>query len=108
MSMNLHLSAEIEAVSKVGTHLIRETYDLYQTPTDVTRACLESADPMQAYLDWCKQWDKTENILEYEYDDWNSKNPIGSHPYNQFQVIKEGLEAWMKSHEGWTIEWFEM
>ena len=42
MSMNLNLMAELLADTKIGKKVIHESFDLWQTPTDVTRGCLAS------------------------------------------------------------------
>jgi len=92
MSMELHLRATIEAVSKLGKHVIQQTYGLNQTPTTVTQSILASPDIKQAYIDWM------ENTRHWDTAD----------EYSEIVERIEELEQWLKAHEGWEIEWYSM
>ena len=75
MSMNLYVErtrpATVIVKGKKKQIVDRSSFDLWQTPTSITRAILSSGDRAQAYIDWV---DSCEN--EYgdnhiaEFRDW--------------------------------------
>ena len=86
MSMNLHLSASFDTIAPQGHDFeVRESFNLDQTPTDVTLEALNSGDPHKFYINW----------IEERF----GKNDESS-------CHLEELEKWLKDHEGWEIEWF--
>lgn len=105
--MNFHLSATIDAETRVGKQIITKYMDLIQTPTKVTREILNSNDIKQAYFNWvlsCRSKDEERPIykgilnpivIRYETYNW------GKHH------IKE-VEKFLEKHKGWDIEWYEM
>jgi dTDP-D-glucose 4,6-dehydratase len=50
--MNLYLEASILATSRVGAHLVKNHFQLFQTPTEITKKAMRSKDPKQVYIDW--------------------------------------------------------
>lgn len=88
MSMNLHVEATVDAVSKVGSHKVRKTFDLWQTPTTVTRSILENEtieEIVGAYAQWCFE-------LNSDYA----------------QDHLDALNRWLHDHSAWNIEFYEM
>ena len=107
--MNLHLSASIEAVSKVGKHTILHRFDLYQTPTKVTEELLKSDDVKSAYAEWSKQFDSEEMVNEYADDDvFQEREPVRTVSYSAYRVHVAQLEAWLLEHKDWNVEWYSM
>lgn len=110
MSMNLYLVATIDATSKVGKHVIRESFDLFQTPTIVTREILKQRDVKAAYCAWGEKTHSFEisRPIYAEEDIFQQNGPVGSEPYNAWTEHLQELEQWLQEHEGWDIEWYEM
>lgn len=87
MSMNLHLSAKVEATLSNGEkRIIAEYFELWQTPTNTTYAILEAADVKEAYAKWAR--------------DTDVDNYSASHLAN--------LDRWLAEYAGWEIEWFAL
>lgn len=89
MSMNLHVEAVVVAKSHVGDHRVRKTFDLWQTPTKVTREILAhktNADIVDAYEIWC-----------------NNRDP-------EFYSVAHirALKEWIEDHKEWNITFYEM
>lgn len=95
MSMNLHLEASIEAFSKIGKHTLRHTFDLWQTPTQVTKKAIRGGHPKDVYIEWLNEL-QTKDIVDVE----SLKNRVKHH-------IEE-LNNWLIMHKQWNIEWFEL
>jgi hypothetical protein len=114
MSMNLHLFATINATIKVGkkkkTQCIQESFNLYQTPTDVTRRILKSSNIKQAYIDWVKETPHVgyEPVYASYRDSIDGINPIEHKKVDYNELHIQELNAWMERHEGWQIEFYEM
>lgn len=66
MSMNLYVERTRPAIvivkGKKKRIVDRSSFNLWQTPTSITRAILRSGDRTQAYIDWV-------NSCENEYGD---------------------------------------
>lgn len=87
MSMNLYLSASIKAQSHLGPMKFKESFELFQTPTRVTKAALRSGGKeFETYSKWLLRTPEMEGAEDH---------------------IRE-LEKWLKDHEGWDIEWYEL
>jgi hypothetical protein len=68
MSMNLHLSGEREVtVNKTGKTSKQTVYfDMWQTPTDVTKEAIRGTDPKAVYISWvqsCSTDEQNQSIL---------------------------------------------
>lgn len=111
MSMNLHVYATANAIV-VGTNKeikITRSFDLWQTPTKVTYACLESEDVATAYIDWVRSVSEDEKIPIYAPDDYICENdPIGYKVVNYGQDHIKCLLTWIEEQDGFKIEWFAM
>ncbi len=111
MSMNLHVYATAEAVivtSKKKTK-ITKSFDLWQTPTNVTYTCLESEDVAAAYIDWVRSVSEDEEEPIYAPDDYLCENdPIGYETINVGERHIKCLLTWLKEQDGFEIEWFSM
>ena len=79
MSTNLHVTGyRTVIVEKTGKKDIQTTsFDLYQTPSKVTREILNADDPAQGYRDWviADRYEEEEPI--YADDIWEEGEPIG-------------------------------
>ena len=108
MSMNLHISGTRDiTVNKTGKlELQHISFDLYQTPTDITRELLSSTNIAQAYRDWVNStrheyqepvYDKDGEIIGYKticYEDDHLKD------FDEF--IKQCKE------DGYELEFYEL
>jgi len=83
MSINLHLEASIVATITISLkkkkRIIKENFNLWQTPTNITNKCLDG-NAYELYKEWA--------ALSIEH-------------------IKE-LDVWLEEHKGWKIEWFAL
>ena len=75
MSMNLYVErtrpATVIVKGKKKRIVDRSSFNLWQTPTSITRAILSSGDRAQAYIDWvdsCENDYGDEHISEFR--DW--------------------------------------
>jgi hypothetical protein len=133
MSINLNLKATVQSTLHKTTgdekRLIKEEFDLYQTPTKVTEKILNSKSPMLAYLNWLKEIEPEDTITYaviqegifgedyYSKEEYEEKTddtripwdilPKVEQPSNRVKHERE-LNQWLKEHEGWTIEWYSM
>jgi hypothetical protein len=111
--MNLHLIGEREVtVKKTGhTSIQHVRFDLYQTPTDVTKEAIRGNDPKGVYVAWVLSHSDDEQVARYADDDCFSEGePVGFDTYNAgVEHIKE-LEAFLNmcDHEGYDVEFCEM
>lgn len=112
--MNLYLSASINATIKVGKkkkkHRILESFELYQTPTDITRRILKASNVKQAYIDWVKETPSEgyEPIYENYSDRIDGINIVGHQKVDYNELHFQDLNKWMEQHEGWQIDFYEM
>lgn len=109
MSTNIHFSATREImVVKTGKHDVQTIqYDVRQTPTDVTWAIKESADPVQAYREWVLANSREEAYEIYAYDDvFQERDPVGYETYNPGEIHIADFDAWVKmcDENGYTIQ----
>lgn len=90
MSMNLHVEATITTMhEKLGEFEVRRTFDLWQTPTKVTRELLSHKnipDIVDAYEAWC-----------------DSRDP-DFYSIAHIRMLKE----WLEEHQEWNIQFYEM
>lgn len=88
MSMNLALKATRQVTTKSGKKSMQhKLFNLWQTPTAVTRHILSQKDVKEAYVTWLK------SLCDYQFA-----------PYHI-----QDLENWIKEikEEDYDIEWFE-
>jgi hypothetical protein len=107
MSINLTLMAWVDSPVK-GKKRIHERFELWQTPSDITRAALASHDPKQYYTEWVKQFEEVgiRQIPQYSAADIFCKGAVVG--YDVYDPVKEHLKAldeWLTDHEGWTVQW---
>lgn len=109
MSMNLHLLAKLDADTKLGKKEIIERFSLIQTSTEVTRKILGAPDQFKAYSEWILaiSTDKVENVYA-DNDFFREREPIGTEIVNYGKDHLGEVEQWLKEHEGWEIEWYEL
>jgi hypothetical protein len=109
MSMNLHLEATIEAETKLGKKEICEKFDLYQTPTEITREILARDNQLEGYKEFVLKRSEDVQVPIYEEKDFfHEKEPIGFETVNYGNTHIEELNEWLNGHDGWEIEWYEM
>lgn len=82
MSLNIFLSASLDAETKLGKTKITEVCDLWQTPTKVTKNILNAENKLNEYKKWVT----------------SLKNNYGN------DHIKE-VEKWLELYKEWDIEW---
>ena len=106
--MNLNVCAKLKANTKLGRKTIVETFDLWQTPTSVTRQCLASGDPLTFYKEWVMEDRVVDKFPLYGQGDIFGDGPVvGYQEYCAADEHLEGLRVWIEEHCGWDIEWFE-
>ena len=113
MSMNLHVEAVAKAVvTSTGKEItVINRFDLWQTPTKVTRSCLKSENPEKAYQEWVRSVSKDEEIPAYAEDDfWQEKDPVGFKIVNYGEDHLKELSDWIaeQTDQGFEIEWYEL
>lgn len=111
MSMNLYVEATREVtVTKTGKSSVQKiSFGLWQTPTEVTYAILESPDVKQAYINWVKSNSSVDKYPIYADDDlFRDREPIGYEDVNAGEDHIRELEEWAKTceDEGYEIEFF--
>ena len=86
MSINLHIEAERPVADDKGNILTQNIeFDVWQTPTNITRDILNSENPIQAYKDW---------ILSF--------NPSSLHHLAHIKQLDFWLEQ--KKQDGYTLD----
>ena len=109
MSMNLYLRAELLADTKLGKKVIHESFDLWQTPTDVTRGCLASGPPESGYRTWITEQRRVDELPRYAEGDIFGEGPVvGYEEYCVADAHLSALAVWLEEHNGWDIIWYEM
>lgn len=106
MSMNLKIVAEIDAVSKVGNHRIRERFDLFQTPTEITKKAIRG-NPLVVYREYVLSMPRGDDIAVYAYlkdEVCQTGTEEDTYPSDHLK----DLDDWIKAHDGWEIEWYEL
>ena len=90
MSMNLNVKATITTVHEtLGEFEVTRTFELWQTPTKVTRKLLSyrtDSEIVDAYEIWCDRNDPCFYSLEH---------------------IKK-LRQWLEDHKEWNIKFYEI
>ena len=107
MSVNLTLVAWVDSPVK-GKKRIHERFELWQTPSDITRAALSSANPKQFYAEWVKQFEEvdTRQIPQYDPTDAFCQGQIVEYDtYDPGQEHLKALDEWLADHEGWSVQW---
>lgn len=109
MSTNIHFMAVREVmVVKTGVITTQEIkFYTWQTPTQVTREIMESADRIQAYKDWVlREWNRDEEVPVYAEDDiFGDGEPVGKEIFNAGKEHIARFEEWLKicDKEGYTV-----
>ena len=109
MSMNLYLLAFLPAETRLGKKVIRESCDLWQTSTDVTRKILKSDNIFDAYKEWIlsRSYDRMRPV--YADDDiFNEREPVGTEIINYGRDHIADVKEWLDDHKGWDIKWSEL
>ena len=109
MSTNIHFIAtrEVQVIKtgKINTQEIK--FNEWQTPSDVTRKIMASADPVQAYKDWilteCSI--DVETDVFAEDDIFQERDPIGKEVFNAGKEHVAEFEQWLNmcSEEGFEV-----
>ena len=99
MSINIHFIATREVkVIKTGKINTQEiSFNEWQTPSDVTRKIMASANPVQAYKDWILSVsnDRIVNIFA-EDDIFEERGPIGKEVFNAGKEHIEKFDEWLQ------------
>lgn len=116
MSMNLHVSAEIDAILANGKpYKICNSFGLWQTPTEDTYKMVESNNVKDSYITWVRShYDENDEKRDREeYDEYLKEcKTLGyeSPPSYESHInrhIRE-LSEWLLAHDGWEINWYVM
>ncbi len=113
MSTNLHIIGVRDVtVNKTGEQSKQHiSFNVYQTPTKVTRQLLASNDVIQAYKDWVNSYRaEYEDPVYHEDDIFEEGEPIGFVTVcNEDEHIKS-LDEFLKrcENEGYTIECYSV
>lgn len=114
MSMNLYVDATREVtVNKTGKHSTQTSvFQVYQTPTKVTRQILAALDKALAYIEWVlaeRSSDEVEEIFDTETDLFSDK-VIGTRVYNAGKQHVAEFQQWLNEceDEGYTVEFSEV
>jgi hypothetical protein len=111
MSMNLFLQATLDADTKLGKKKIKESCNLLQTPTRVTRAILSlpRKDIFPTYIEYVKSISEKKEVPLYADDDFfREREPIGTEIEDYGAEHIQEVQDWLDDHNGWDIEWSEI
>jgi hypothetical protein len=112
MSTNIHFVAGRKITfkkknGKRGGEIQTIYFNVWQTPTRITREITASADPMQAYKDWIlTECSRDEEFPVYDDADiFGEGEPIGKKIYNAGKEHVAQFEEWLKmcDEEGYTV-----
>ena len=111
MSMNLHVSAtRAVTVNSTGEQSKQvEYFNLWQTPTDVTYAILETDNPHSAYIKWVLELRNVRTIPRYAPNDFFQEGEIvGYDTYCPEDNHINELATWHKAMTdgGYEIEFY--
>jgi len=111
MSTNLHVSAIREVtVNSTGEQSWQvDKFDLWQTPTKVTYAILETDDPYSAYIKWVLELRTVRTIPRYAPNDFFQEGEIvGYDTYCSEDSHIDELATWHKAmiDNGYEIEFY--
>ena len=109
MSINIHFIAtrkvKVIKTKRVFTQEIK--FNEWQTPSEVTRKIMASADPIQAYKNWiltdCSI--DVETDVFAEDDIFQEREPIGKEVFNAGKEHIEKFDEWLKmcAEEGFEV-----
>lgn len=114
MSMNIHLSAEIQGGFTLKTgkkikSIISETFDCIQTPSVITDKIMCSHNKYQVYVDYILE--RFKDVKEEEFIYANDEDYLcGNEPIDIVYIntgerhIKE-LNEFIKTYKDWNIKW---
>ena len=113
MSMNIHLSAELQGDFTLNTgnkikQNIRENFDCIQTRTEETKDILKANDKYEAYKEYVIDRFKDSNYDFFIYSDEDpfcEEEPVDVVITNDGDLHIERLDDFLKEHEGWNIIW---
>jgi hypothetical protein len=114
MSTNLHIVGTREVtVNKTGEQSIQiANFDLWQTPTKVTRSILGSEDKLQAYIDWINNDNRCvrEEPIYHENDIFEEGEIIGykSVCYSDIHIAKLKEFITVSEAKGYEIEFYSL
>lgn len=113
MSMNLHVEAKRSVtVNKTGKGSVQvERFNLWQTPTNVTREILQSGDHLTAYINWVLEDCMVETIPQYAPEDIFCEGEIvGYIEHCAADEHVNELKEWINTmlDEGYEIEFYEL
>ena len=100
MSMNLYVERSRNATAvvkgKKKRFVDRSSFNLWQTPTEVTRRLLQEKDTLAAYCDWVLSSSVEYELKIYAEDDiWQERDPIGVEVCNDGKDHIESLLEWV-------------
>jgi hypothetical protein len=113
--MNLYVERSRNATAvvkgKQKRFVDRSSFNLWQTPTEVTRRLLQEKDTLAAYCDWVRSNSKDREFEIYAEDDiFQERDPIGVEVCNDGKDHIESLLEWVKEsiEDGYRITFYEV
>jgi hypothetical protein len=109
MSTNIHISG-IREVTVVKTGVIttqNDNFEVWQTPSAITKQIMAASDKVKAYKDWILSNSVDNEEPVYAEDDiFCEKEPIGTCVYNPSKEHIEDFDLWlqMMATGGYDIE----
>ena len=113
MSMNLFVQASADGLIKLKdgkskAHRVTENFNLWQTPTKITRKILAKEDKLEAYTAWVLSISKEESQPIHEgLDDDMEPIIVGYEKYHYGKDHLTQLREWLVLNDGMWIEWYE-
>lgn len=115
MSMNLYVERSRNATAivkgKQKRFVDRSSFNLWQTPTEVTRRLLQEKDTLSAYCDWVRSNSKDREFKMYADDDFRQEREcVRIEVYNTGDEHIESLLEWVNSsiEDGYQIKFYEV
>lgn len=110
MSMNIYIQAKRSVtVDATGENSVQTiTFDVRQTPTEVTYKIVNSVNQKQEYIDWLMSFLKDEEFPVYAEDDmFCEREPIGMEIVNHCKEDVSEFVSWCDFVEtkGYVIEY---
>jgi hypothetical protein len=110
--MNLYVHAEVKATVHTippKETVVQHTFELWQTPSHVTRSCMKANVVADAYIAWLKEQEPEDTckVPVYSEEDNFCKGPIIDYVDEPTAraIHQKELEEWLEEHKDWKIIW---
>lgn len=101
MSTNIHFvgTRDIQVIRSGHIETQEICFNEWQTPSDVTRQIMASADPVQTYKAWVLSVSEDVEIDTYDKDDIFGENPTGKEIHNYGREHVAEFDKWLEMCE---------